>query len=104
MNLLRHSIVFLPPAPKCLTPPNFCSILATQRTAKGENHMPAKPLHFQRIVNALPSDVYHAFTNTTALREWFCDAAQADPRKGGRVYLWRSTDYYTSGEYTALTP
>jgi len=61
-------------------------------------------LKFRRMVNAPPGEVYRAFTNATALREWLCDAAQADPRKGGRLYLWWNSGYYTSGEYIAALP
>ncbi len=61
-------------------------------------------LKFRRMVSAPPGEVYRAFTNVTALREWLCDAAQADPRKGGRLYLWWNSGYYTSGEYIAALP
>lgn len=68
--------------------------------------MPAKPkaLKFKRTIDASPSDVYRAFTNATAIREWMCNAAQVDARKGGRVYLWWNDGAYTSGEFTTLTP
>lgn len=66
--------------------------------------MATQVLKFTRTVNAPPAEVYRAFTNSTALREWLCDAAQADPRKGGRVHLWWNAGYYTTGEYTALVP
>lgn len=66
--------------------------------------MATQVLKFKRTVNAPPAEVYRAFTNATALREWLCDAAQADPRKGGRVHLWWNVGYYTTGEYTALVP
>lgn len=64
----------------------------------------APKLKFKRIVNAPVEQVYRAFTNSTALREWMCASAQAAPRKGGRLYLWWESGYYTSGEFTALTP
>jgi hypothetical protein len=38
------------------------------------------------------------------LREWLCDAAQADPRLKGRLYLWWNTGYYMCGEYIHLSP
>lgn len=63
-----------------------------------------KHLKLKQIVNAPAAEVYRAFTNALVLREWFCDAAQTDPRKGGRVYLWWNSGYYTSGEFVALTP
>jgi len=62
-----------------------------------------KTLKFTRIVNAPASEVYRAFTNSTALREWFCDAAQTDLTRGGRLHLWWNSGYYATGEYTALT-
>jgi len=61
-------------------------------------------LTFKRTVNASPAEVYRAFTNSTALREWLCEAAQADSRRGGRLHLWWSSGYYMIGEYTALEP
>lgn len=61
-------------------------------------------LKFKRAINAPPAEVYAAFTNSTALREWFCDTAQADARKGGRFYMSWNAGHSVSGEYTALTP
>lgn len=61
-------------------------------------------LTFKRVLTASPAEVYRAFTNSSALREWLCEAAQADPRKGGRLYLWWGSGYYSAGEYTALAP
>jgi uncharacterized protein YndB with AHSA1/START domain len=68
--------------------------------------MPVKTqiVKFKRMVNAPPKEVYRAFTNSTALREWCCDVATTDPRKGGRFYVWWNSGYYASGEFTALTP
>jgi len=66
--------------------------------------MTTQTLKLQRIVNAPLTEAYRAFTNSTALREWLCDAAQADPRRGGRLYVWWNRGYYASGEFTALTP
>jgi uncharacterized protein YndB with AHSA1/START domain len=63
-----------------------------------------KTFKFRRTVSAPPAEVHRAFTNATALREWLCDSAQADPRKGGRLYLWWNSGYYTSGEYVAVVP
>jgi uncharacterized protein YndB with AHSA1/START domain len=61
-------------------------------------------LEFQRLVSAPPSEVYRALTRATPLRDWLCDVAIADPRVGGRVYLWWNRGYYTAGEYTGLDP
>jgi uncharacterized protein YndB with AHSA1/START domain len=64
--------------------------------------MPSETLTFERTVNATPAQVYRAFTNSTALREWFCDAALADARPQGRVYFGWNSGYYASGAYTEL--
>jgi uncharacterized protein YndB with AHSA1/START domain len=61
-------------------------------------------LQFKQAVNAPPAEVYRAFTNSTALREWLCHAAQVEPRKGGRIHLWWNSGYYTTGEFTSLVP
>lgn len=56
----------------------------------------------EQRIEAPPSQVYQAFTNSTALREWLCDAAMAHPGKGGRVHLWWASGYYATGEYRKL--
>ena len=61
-------------------------------------------LQFKQNVQAPAAEVYRAFTRSTALREWFCNAAEADPRPGGRIYLWWHSGYYATGEFTRLTP
>ena len=61
-------------------------------------------LSFSQMVKASPAEVYRAFTNATALREWLCEVATVVPRSGGRMYLWWHSGYYTSGEFTAAKP
>ncbi len=61
-------------------------------------------LTFKRTINTKPVAVYRAFTNSTALREWFSDVALAEARKGGRFYAGWNSGYYTSGEYVSVTP
>lgn len=56
----------------------------------------------QQFIQATPSEVFTYFTNSTALRDWLCDVATADPRPGGRLYMWWTGGYYTSGEYLSL--
>lgn len=63
----------------------------------------AQILTFKRTVKASPAEVYRAFTNSTALRDWFSDGALSEPRKGGRVYFWWNDGYYASGEFAGLT-
>jgi uncharacterized protein YndB with AHSA1/START domain len=64
--------------------------------------MSAKNLTFETYIPASPAQVYHAFTNASALREWLCDLATVDPKPGGRLYLYWNSGYYSSGEYTAV--
>lgn len=63
-----------------------------------------KTIKLKQIVNAPAAEVFTAFTNATALCEWLCNVAQADPHEGGRLYLWWSHGYYASGEFTSLRP
>lgn len=62
----------------------------------------AGTLVFTRSINAPVHQLYHAFTNATALREWLCDVASTSPREGGRLYVAWNNGYYASGEYTSL--
>jgi uncharacterized protein YndB with AHSA1/START domain len=64
--------------------------------------MSTRVISFEHFIHASPSQVYYAFTNATALREWLCDLATVVPRPGGRIYLAWNSGFYTSGEYTAL--
>ena len=57
----------------------------------------------QRIA-APPSEVYRAFTNSTALREWLCDAAMVVPRKDGRLQLGWNSGFHATGEFTKVVP
>jgi uncharacterized protein YndB with AHSA1/START domain len=58
----------------------------------------------EQTVSAPLDEVYRAFTNASALREWFCDLATVFPKPGGRLYLgWHSGDYLC-GEYLTVTP
>ena len=59
-------------------------------------------LKFVHTISVPPSQVYRAFTNATALREWLCDVATIDAKPGGRFYVAWNTGYYASGEYVKL--
>lgn len=61
-----------------------------------------KALKFRLNIEAPPAEVFAAFTSASALSEWLCNVADADPHKGGRLYLWWNNGYYASGEYLAL--
>ncbi len=65
---------------------------------------PSKIHPNKRTVNLPPLEVYRAFVNAVALRDWLADAAQTDPREGGRLYLWWNGGYFVNGEYTTLVP
>ena len=56
----------------------------------------------EKFIKAPASEVYHYFTNSTALRDWMCDIATADPHPGGHLYLCWPGDFYSSGEYLQL--
>jgi uncharacterized protein YndB with AHSA1/START domain len=53
----------------------------------------------EKLVKAPITQAYRAFTNSTVMRNWLCDLATAEPRPGGRIYLWWNGDFYSSGEY-----
>jgi uncharacterized protein YndB with AHSA1/START domain len=56
----------------------------------------------QKTVQSPVSEVFRAFTNATALREWFCDIATTDPRPGGRIYLGWNSGNYDAGIFTKV--
>lgn len=59
---------------------------------------------FQQFVKVPPAAVYHAFSNATALQEWFCDVATVLPRAGGRFYCAWNSGFYACGEFLAVEP
>ena len=59
---------------------------------------------FTQLIQASPKQVFYAFTNATALKEWLSDFATTTPRLGGRIYLAWNSGYYASGEFTAFDP
>src|SRR5512135_1268841 len=66
--------------------------------------MQTATLKLKRTINAPAEEAYRAFTKAMTLREWLCDFAQVEPRKGGRFYVAWNDGEYASGEYTALEP
>ena len=64
----------------------------------------SQTLTFEKLVKVKPALVYRAFTNSTSLREWFCDVATVDPKPGGRFYVAWSDGFYASGEYLETRP
>lgn len=59
-------------------------------------------LTLRRTVGVNSTEVFRAFTNQGALRDWLCNAAQVEARRGGRIYLWWNDGYSTSGTFTEL--
>lgn len=58
----------------------------------------------KRVIAAPAAEVYRMFTRASNVRTWFCDAAQVDARKGGRLYFWWNDDYQVMGQFTAAEP
>jgi uncharacterized protein YndB with AHSA1/START domain len=56
------------------------------------------------VIKAKPDEVYHYFTNSTALKDWMCQVATIDPRPGGHLFIGWPGEYYTVGEYLQLEP
>ena len=59
-------------------------------------------LTYEQSVGAAPAEVYRAFTNSTALREWLCDTATASPRVNGHLFVGWNNGYYATGHFTEL--
>lgn len=64
--------------------------------------MTSQTMTFEQTIDAPASQVYRAFTNASALREWLCDVATTAPHVGGRIYMAWNSGFYTAGEYTGL--
>lgn len=64
----------------------------------------AKTFTFTRTINAAPALVYRAFTNASALREWYADNAHVDARVEGALFLSWYAGYYVVGNFTVLKP
>jgi uncharacterized protein YndB with AHSA1/START domain len=59
---------------------------------------------FSKIIQANPSEVYNAFTNSTHLREWMCNLATVNPKPGGYIFVAWNQGFYACGEFTELKP
>lgn len=64
----------------------------------------AKKITINLHVKVPPAEVFRAFSNATALREWLCDVATVIPREGGRVYLWWEHGSFITGRFTKFVP
>lgn len=59
-------------------------------------------LTYDQTIPATPAEVYRAFTNSTALREWLCDTATTSARTNGHLFVGWNNGYYATGHYTEL--
>ena len=59
-------------------------------------------LTIKKTIHAPACEVFRAFTNATALREWLCDFASSEPRPGGRIYLYWNGGTYDAGSFTKV--
>ena len=62
-----------------------------------------RTLVFKQSVHAPLAEVYRAFTNPTALRDWFCSDARVDLRTH-QLYLWWKSGFFVTGEFVTLEP
>lgn len=64
-----------------------------------------RSLTFSKLLPATPAEVYRAFTNATALRDWLADQAHVAAQEEGAIFLgWNRPGYYVAGRYTHLKP
>lgn len=66
--------------------------------------MASKTLTFKRVIQSPVAEVYRLWTRASAVRLWFCDAAQIEPRKGGRAYFGWNSGFYAAGQMTQAEP
>ena len=59
-------------------------------------------LTYHPTIPVSPAEVYRAFTNSTALREWFCDTATVSARPNGHLFVGWHNGYYATGHFTEL--
>jgi len=62
----------------------------------------SETLTYQLEIPVTPAEIYRAFTNSTALREWFCDTATTSPRTNGHLFVGWNNGYYATGHFTEL--
>jgi uncharacterized protein YndB with AHSA1/START domain len=57
-----------------------------------------------RVIQSPPEMIWGALTQASGLREWLCDEARVEPRRGGRIQMnWRE-GYEVCGVFTSFSP
>jgi uncharacterized protein YndB with AHSA1/START domain len=57
-----------------------------------------------RTIQASPEMIWEALTQASGLREWMCDGARTQPRKGGLIQVWWNSGYEARGVFTVCKP
>jgi len=57
-----------------------------------------------RTINASPQEIFDSFQHECRLREWMCDGARTQPRKGGLFNVWWNSGYEARGVFTTWKP
>ena len=60
-------------------------------------------LFFSQEVDAIPEDVFYAFTTAQGWRNWMCDSARFESRPGGSYQLAWNNGWYASGTVREVT-
>ncbi|MBL8045645.1 MAG: SRPBCC domain-containing protein [Anaerolineales bacterium] len=66
--------------------------------------MATKSITLKRTIKAPVAEVYRLFTRASALRQWMCDTAQFEARKGGRAYFAWNDGFQALGTVSKLEP
>lgn len=61
-------------------------------------------LRYELKIQVPARQVYQAFTNSTWLREWFCEIATVNPKPGGHLFMAWNNGFFAAGSYTELVP
>lgn len=73
---------------------------------QGEEHVKTvqQTVKLTRTIQAPPEMIWEALTQAGGLREWMCDGARTQPRKGGLIQVWWNSGYEARGVFTAWKP
>jgi uncharacterized protein YndB with AHSA1/START domain len=66
--------------------------------------MKARSVKLTHTIQASPQEIFYSFQHECRLREWMCDGARTQPRKGGLFDVWWNSGYEARGVFTSLKP